>query len=736
LPLLFTLAVFLNAALLFAVEPLIAKMILPHLGGTPAVWNTCMVFFQAILLAGYAGAHALATRFSGRHALLWTGFQLLVCLILPIHLSETFLNSVPQEANPIPWLMGLLLIAVGLPFFVLAMNGPLLQRWFTATGHPTAADPYFLYAAGTLGSMIALVSYPAVIEPGLGVVDQTWAWALAYVALVVLTWACATMLKPRVASRPGEQGPLPAEPLTMSRRLRWVALAFVPSSMMLGVTTYLSTDIATIPLLWVIPLALYLLTFIIVFARRRIIPRGFARRALPIAVLVLAVCLLCEDMQPPVGLMVALHPLAFFIMALFCHQELADDRPAPSQLTEFYLWLAAGGVLGGLFNALVAPLLFNRVVEYPLGLVLVCLLRSSPRLESPRPVRAWLDAGLPLALACLTAALVLGLQGSAVQPAQLRVGLMFGLPAILCFTLADRPLRFALAVAAVLLTGSLYTGAQGRPVYVHRSFFGVLRVTLDASGTFHQLMHGNTVHGRQRLPLEPDPEPLAYYHRTGPIGTLFRTLAPRLAEANIGVVGLGIGSLAAYAQPNQHWTYYEIDPAVKRLAFDDRYFTFLSSCRAGKLEVILGDARLRLREAAPKHYNLLILDAFSSDAVPVHLLTREAMTLYRDKLAPGGVLAFHISNRYLDLKPVLGNLAEDAGWVARVWEDLDLDPRDKENGKDPSQWVILALSTEELGPLAKSSRWTPLGPIPRVGVWNDDFSNLLGIFRWSEWGGD
>ena len=733
-PLVFGAAVFLNAALLFAVEPLVAKMVLPHLGGSPAVWTTCMVFFQAALLAGYAGAHLLTRRAGSRMAFPWVGVQLLICTVLPIHLSEAFLRRVPHEANPIPWLLGLLAVAVGLPFFVLAMTGPLLQRWFADTEHPAAADPYFLFAAGNLGSMIALVTYPWLVEPHLELLEQATAWSWVYTALVVVTLGCALLLKPWALRGPPES-PRPGEPIATTRRLRWLALAFVPSSLMLGATTYLSTDIAAIPLLWIVPLALYLLSFIVVFARRRLVPSGLARRALPVAVLVLAVGLLCQDMQPPISLLIALHLLAFFIVALFCHGELAQDRPCPARLTEFYLWLAAGGVLGGLFNGLVAPIIFNRVAEYPLVLVLVCLLRPGPA-KAPGRGGLALDAGLPLALGCLTAGLVLGFQESGIEPVQLRMALMFGLPAVLCYTLVDRPLRFALGVAALLLASHLYTGSQGRPIVLRRSFFGVLRVTVDPTDTFHQLVHGNTVHGRQRLPLGPHPEPLAYYHRTGPIGQVFATLQPRLSAANIGVVGLGIGSLAAYAEPGQHWTFYEIDPNVKRLALDPAYFTFLRSCRAGEPDVVLGDARLRLREASDRHYPLIILDAFSSDAIPVHLLTREAFRLYTGKLAPGGVLAFHVSNRYLDLKPVLANLALDRGWVCRSREDLGIDPTERENGKEPSVWVVSAETEDDLGRLANSSRWLSPEPQPDRRVWTDDFSNLLGIFKWRDWGGD
>jgi hypothetical protein len=734
LAVLFAVTAFINAALLFFLEPLIAKMILPHLGGTPAVWNTCMVFFQAVLLAGYAGAHGLATRLRpGRQLAIACGLQALVFLVLPFHLPHSLLRAIPYEANPIPWLLLLLLVVVGLPFFVLAAAGPLLQRWFAGTGHPAAPDPYFLYAASNLGSMLALVSYPWLVEPNLRLFEQAWAWAAGYGLLVALTLGCAVVLgrssaAPLPAARNDEE---PDQRVTVGRRLRWVALAFVPSSLMLGVTTYLSTDIATIPLLWVVPLALYLLTFIVVFARRPLLPPRLAGRLLPVSVLLLILSLLCRDMEPPVVLLVVLHLAALFVAALYCHGLLAADRPPPRRLTEFYLWMALGGVLGGMFNALVAPLVFTQVVEYPLALVLVCLLRVRARPGTGGRMRSrLLDWVLPLGLGLLTAGLVRGLQDSGLEPAQLRMGLMFGVPAVLGYSFVDRPLRFALGVTAFLLGGLTYTGAQGRPLHSERSFFGVLRVTRDPSGKFHQLVHGNTIHGRQFIEDSRRREPLSYYHRDGPVGRFFQALEPRLHRARVGVVGLGVGAMAAYAQPKQEWTYYEIDPAVKRLACNPAYFTFLTDCRARKLEVLLGDARLRLREAPEAAYDVFVLDAFSSDAVPVHLLTREALRLYLAKLSAHGLLLFHISNRYLDLKPVVANLAQDAGLVCRYREDLSLTAADKAEGRDPSQWVLMARSREDLGPLDRTVQWLPLAGRPNKALWTDDFSNILSIFKW------
>ena len=767
MPFLFAAAIALNAFLLFAVEPMVARMILPLLGGTPQVWNTCMVFFQAALLAGYAAAHAITTRrgvvFQSR---VYPWLLIIVFLVLPIQLREGAWASVPQESNPIPWVLGTLLVLVGLPFFAVATTGTVLQKWFSQTDYQGARDPYFLYAVSNFGSMFALLGYPVLLEPHFRLPDQSWLWAGGFWLLALLTLACAWSVGRRActgascltphAPRPTlSNDPYPVTPISAARRLRWVALAFAPSSLMLGVTTYLSTDIATIPLLWIIPLALYLLTFILVFARKRLIPHWIVARILPMVIIVLTVLLLAEDLQPPIVLSIGLHLATFFIAAMFCHGELANDRPSALYLTEFYLWLAFGGVLGGLFNALVAPLIFPRILEYPLTLLMICLLRSNTMkreacsaereatphasrltLHAPRPTPDALDWILPLGLGGLTLALVLGSSHWGFKSNRISVGIMFGLPAVLCYALESRPLRFALGIGAIMLASLFYSSGQGMALQTERSFFGVLRVTLDPTGKFHQLVHGNTIHGRhskQDLDSDGRHQPLSYYHRTGPIGQVFDRIRTRFPHARVGVVGLGVGSLAWYARPGENWTYYEIDPAVKRIAYNERYFTFLRDCRADELNVVLGDARLRLREAPDGFYDMLILDAFSSDAVPVHLLTREALQMYLAKLAPDGILAFHISNRYLNLKPVLGNLADDAQIVGICRDDLSVTKEEAEQGKDPSQWALLAQSKTAFGPLAKSIFWEALPKEPRIGVWTDDFSNILSIFKWFEW---
>jgi hypothetical protein len=774
-PALYAAAVFASATLLFMVQPMFARMVLPLLGGSPAVWNTTVVFYQVTLLAGYAYAHLTTIWLDRRRQVALHAVMLLApFLALPLAVPAGW--SPPTADNPIPWLLALLLAAVGAPFFVVSTSSPLLQSWFARTNHRAAADPYVLYAASNAGSMLALISYPLLVEPYLRLQQQSWLWAAGYGMLVVLMLGCAAIVwrvspttnhpfDTAVPERVEGQGWRPpttdegrttddatrntqhairntAPSLTMSRRLRWMLLAAVPSSLMLSVTTYLSTNIAPIPLLWIIPLALYLLTFILVFAGKPILPHRAMIRGLPIVLLPLAI-VICAQATQPIWMLIALHLATFFVATMVCHGELAADRPPPRQLTEFYLWMSIGGAIGGMFNALLAPLLFTTVVEYPLALVLACLLLRTkdqrPRTKDGehtdvrrssfvvRPL--WLDLGLPLAVGALVAGLILGTRAAGLPSGPLSYGLVFGLPALLCFGFSRRPVRFALSIAAIFAAGALYTSDQGLVLHAERSFFGIHRVLLDPSGRFHMIAHGGTLHGRQSLDPARRREPLSYYTASGPIGQVVAASSGVHERRRVAVIGLGAGSLACYSQPGQAWTFYEIDPSVERIAREPAYFTFLRDCAPGA-GVVLGDARLALLHAADQSYDLMVLDAYSSDSTPVHLITREALALYHAKLAPGGVLAFHISNQYLDLKPVLGDLARDAGLTALFQDDLVLDPDEAARGKSASQWVIMARDRADFGALAGDGRWRPLEGRPGTAVWTDDFSSILSVLRW------
>jgi SAM-dependent methyltransferase len=765
---LFAATLFVSAVLLFSVQPMVGRMVLPTLGGAPAVWNTCLVFFQAALLAGYLYAHLLAKAPLRAQAAIHTGTLLLAVGALsfaaatvgaPLALPPWLLALVPRETSPVPWLLLALAVTVGLPFFVLSASAPLLQRWFAATADPQARDPYFLYAASNAGSLLALLGYPLVLEPTLGLRRQGWVWAAGCCVLVALVVLCARKV-PRApaggASRDAEPAASagadrPAD-IPLRTRLRWLALAAVPSSLLLGVTTYLSTDIAPIPLLWVVPLALYLLTFVLVFARRSPIPHRVAVRILPITAMALVLALLVEATEPILAI-VALHVVSFVTVSMVCHGELARERPDAAHVTTFYLWLSLGGVVGGLFNALLAPSVFPGLAEYPIALVAAFLLRPagdapgggpavqrSPGLRRP----AVLDFLVPPLLGALALAFVAarpsvvamaGDLGVAMErDARVARGILFAVPLFLAYLASRRPRRYGLTLAALLLAAIPVPGIHGRTLHAERNFFGVVRVTDDPHGEFHRLVHGSTIHGRQAWGDPPSIEPLSYYALSGPIGEVFVLHRDHPASQSIAIVGLGAGTLASYAHPDERWTFYEIDPAIERIARDPASFTFLRDAfpDPSRCKVEIGDARLRLADAPDRGFGLIVLDAFNSDAIPVHLMTREALALALRKLAPGGRLAFHISNRYLDLRPVLANLARDAAAPLVAWyrDDSDLSDRERERGKLQSAWVVLAARREDLGRLAEpGSGWEALAPDPNAAVWTDDFSNVLGVFR-------
>jgi hypothetical protein len=732
--LLFAVTLFLSSSLLFVVQPMIAKMVLPLLGGTPAVWNTCMVFFQGMLLAGYLYAHA-STRWLrfGHQAILHIVLLAVSVLALPVVVAAQHAEP-PATGTPIGWLLRVLVLTVGVPFFLVSSSGPLLQRWFSRTDHPRARDPYFLSVAGNVGSIVALLAYPALVEPSLRLAEQSSIWTGGYVVLVVLTAACFYLAyrqsnahrAPGAEEAPNEASLISGDAPSWRNRLHWIALAFVPSSLLLGVTTFLTTDVAAVPLLWIVPLVIYLLTFVLVFARRVLVPHALMMRMLPLWVLPLA-WLIAFDTNLPVAIQAPIHLLTFFFAAMVCHGELAQRRPDGRYLTEFYLSMSVGGVLGGLFNALVAPLVFTSILEYPLALVLACALRPA-RSGAETPLARRLDFALPVIVGAFALGMMFLLNLSESKGPHTLL-LVFIVPAVLCFSFSARPLRFALTAGALMLAGGTYAAAQEQASHRGRSFFGVHRVFDMPERNLRYLIHGGVIHGIQHLDAGMRREPSTYFHKTGPIGQVFASFDGRHDRNRVGVIGLGIGTLAAYSQAGQEWTFYEIDPAIADLASDRRQFTYLSDSPA-RTRVVLGDARIALAKEPARAFDVLVVDAFSSDAIPAHLLTREALQLYQEKVEPGGIIAFHITNSYLNLTPLLAALAQDAGMVIRVQHDVRADAEALSMGKATSMWAIMARSTEAFGPLDRDARWTSVASQPTPIPWTDDFSNPLSLVRW------
>ena len=716
----FASTLFLSAGLMFLVEPMVAKMVLPRLGGAAAVWSTCLVFFQTMLLLGYAYA-LLSTRLLPR----WAQVILHVCVLLPLSAAVLPLalgaGAPPAEQSPVLWLLLRLTLACGAPVFVISATAPLLQHWFADADHKGAQDPYFLYAVSNSGSLLALLAYPLIVEPELPLNLQATLWSVGFGLLSLGIVLCAAITLSHNRASVSVMVSEPRTPVSARDRIMWMVLAFIPSSLLLGVTEHITVDITSAPLLWVVPLTLYLLTFIFAFARRPPLPHAIMGRALPIMLIPMAIS---GGTMGSSLFKLALSLGCFFVIAMVCHGELAKRRPPAAQLTEFYFSLSLGGVLGGVFNALVAPLIFQDVWEYPLALVAACLVK--PRTPEDEQRNVLRDIALPLmllAVVLLSRSFLLGTPDSNVE--LLSMAFVYVLPGLALLNFSRRRWRFSFAVALLLFVPLPQASKQ---IASERSFFGVYRIDLvsDEHTQALALMNGTTLHGVKSLLPDEARLPMAYYSKEGPFGRFFNAL-PQGSVRRVAVVGLGTGELACYAKEGQDWTFYEIDPVVARIARDPRYFQFLSNC-GSRSHVVLGDARVTIGNAPDNAYDVLIIDAFSSDSVPVHLLTREALALYLRKLAPGGRVLFHISSRTLNLAPVIGALAADAGVPARVL--FDSPPAGTSLWRrSPALVVAVAGRGGDLGYLTTEDGWKELPPAKPQFLWTDQRADLLRVIN-------
>lgn len=713
---LFACTAFVGAGLLFLVQPMVARLLLPMYGGSATVWSTSSLFFQVVLLAGYLYTDRTTALLRPRTQRgLHVVVMLLPLLLLPLALPAD--AAPPSDVSPVVWLLRTLLVVVGFPFLVLATTGPLVQKWYSWSGRHRAEDPYFLFAASNLGSFAGLLSYPFLIEPVLRLEAQLRLWSVLFVVFVVLTAACLVLpLRggPQ-ASEGSATAPAPdavADRLTTARLLRWTAWAFLPSALMLAVTSHVSTDIAAIPLLWVVPLSIYLATFVIAFGRSaRRPPVATARIAVGLALL--AAIGSAATGWAPVWAMVLVQMAMLAAVAYAAHGHLAADRPDPEHLTTFYLVVAVGGALGGLLNGVVAPLLFDRVLEYAALVAVVPLMllgsRRSQRGAGPgsRRLRTLLLAGV---VAVLVPAAVI----APVLSEQSGTVMVAGSVALLAMALV-LPLYPRISVATIALVLAVPMVVDSRNVIDHRrTFYGSYAVTGDAE--VHRLRHGTTLHGLQFLD-ERRELPTTYYAPTGPLGDVLT----RPSSSDVAVVGLGVGTVAAYGEPGQSYTFFEIDHEVIDIARDPSLFTYLRDSSAD-IRTVVGDGRLRVAEEPAESFDVIVLDAFSSDAIPVHLLTVEAIRDYLTRLRPGGVLAVHISNRVFDLRPVLRGAADELDLDALVGLGAGEGP-----GATPSTWVVLGREGA-LDPLKERAVWQPL---PESSVeWTDDFSSLLAVLRW------
>ena len=715
----YSITLLLSAFLLFGIQPMFGKMILPLLGGAPAVWNTAMVFFQAMLLAGYGYAHLSARYLPMKlQAVLHFLLLLFFVFVLPISIPAGW-EPPSDSANPALWQLGMMTVVVGGPFFVLSGSAPLFQHWFARTDHKDAHNPYFLYAASNLGSMTALLTYPFITEPLLTLSQQSAAWAAGYVALMAAVILCAAL----VWRKSGDADHLQADSTpapTGRQRLYWLVLALVPSSLMLGVTTYITTDMAAVPLLWILPLALYVGTFIIVFARSFRLPMN---KVMILHGLLLAVAIASFIHPFPFGKvwLLPVHLMLFFVSALICHQVMADSRPSAARLTEFYLIMSLGGVLGGILNALVAPVVFLLPVEYALALAVVCYVRyadGSLSIKEDLKENWWAIAG-----AVFFCMLTLFLQG---QKSALFVCIVSA--ALFLIYLSPRRWSFAFAVTALLF---LYPGfnwlSVGKLLFIERNFFGVSRVYDTSDGAMRIYMHGMTSHGAQMLIPDYRLTPITYYNEGASVGDAFHFMDTKSFPQNIAVLGLGIGSLACFQHEGRHYDFYEIDPDVKRIAEDKNLYTFLSDC-GSPYDIILGDGRLKIAAMPDETYDMIVIDVFSSDNIPAHILTREAFEIYLKKLKPDGVILANISNNFLDLTPVVAAVAKSLDITALFKISLDEKIGDTEIRYAPSIFSVMARRSEDLGALPHTSGWRVYRGGGHDRVWTDDYVSVVSAF--------
>ena len=711
----FAATLFGSALLLFSVQPMFAKMALPKLGGSPSVWAVSMCFFQAALLAGYCYAHGLNRWLTPRLAV-FAHLTLMAITLMALPIAIPTSLGEPPAGDAYVWLLGVLAAGVGLPFFTVAANAPLLQAWFARTGHPQAKDPYFLYGASNLGSLIALLAYPLLIEPAIGLQSQTKTWSLGFMLLGALIAASGTvmiwMMARNTTDGPAGQPERPAHhvdsgqmgQIQWSDRLLWIGLALVPSGLMVGVTTYITTDLAASPFLWVFPLALFLTTFIVVFRERVALPYTALVIALPFVIL-------AQIAIPGRWERMGLAVLGFFIASLICHRELYLRRPAASHLTEFYIWMSAGGVVGGVFAALIAPQLFTSVFEFSILMVAALFCCPGVLLSTEMP-QAWRRIG---GLACLSLAAVVfemvastiwGLKGQ--QMFMFTLVLALGIVLWLTRDWAERRAAFMLGIATVSLTFP----DQLKAIYTERSFFGTVRVIETTDGESRMMLHGTTMHGARRFKqpdgtLVPDPVPSTYYHAATPMGrgveaarrakSATAALASDASDTNtpilVGVVGLGTGSLACYAKAGDAFRFFEIDPVIVRVAKNPNLFDYLSRC-APRAPIVVGDARLTLAKEPNEAFDYLVIDAFSSDTVPVHLMTVEALQLYLTKMSETGIIALHISNRYLDLVNAVSSTISQLPDVNAAL--VKFNPRDEDKDANASNVILLSRSAKAL----------------------------------------
>ncbi len=750
---LFTITVFLSAGLLFSVQPMVAKTLLPIFGGGSSVWTTCMLFYQTVLLIGYLYAHVLLTRFSKRAQIGIHAVVLVSALVVGVMIDTPVAPSAGSDF-PVPWLLGQLALVSGLPFFAISSAGPLIQGWFSKTGHTRAHDPYFLYAASNAGSLIGLLAYPFVIEPGLGLDEQRhwWLIGLGVFAVMALWGASLTRSanakgseKIKAKGKVDEQAV--EEQVTWKRRGLWVFLAFVPSSMLLGVTSFITTDVASFPLLWVIPLALYLVTMIIAFAANAEKLVKDAARPMLVAVIASLVLLILGQQSgagAPLIWVLLIQLLLLTVVGVYAHGRLAADRPHAGRLTEFYLMMSIGGALGGVFNGFVAPLVFPDAYEYHLALIaavatIPALADAKKRLRMrwTMPLVTVVYLGFVFLFRKYADVIVPGWSDNEMLAQGAILGLLIAGPSVLMYMSWRDGIACSLTLAALLI--AVIVQDLSNPLVIHRSrtFYGLHTVINrldfyeDQVVQVHKLKHGTTSHGMQIVGAEFRKLPLSYYHNDGPVGKYFIRLIEADPKARrMAFIGLGSGAMAAYGRPGDEITFFEIDPEIVRIAQDPELFTFLADSQA-EIDIVIGDGRLNLdrsEQSGEPEFDVVLVDAFSSDAIPMHLLTVEAMELYFERLTTDGVLVLHISNRHLELAPVCYALGEAVGAYTLLGREiLDAEVSERTN-RESSVWVVMTRDRPSAELALKAGFRVIAGDEEPMDPWTDQSSNILEVF--------
>jgi hypothetical protein len=731
---LFVATVLLGSFLLFLIQPMFARAVLPLLGGSPSVWNTAMLFYQVTLLAGYLYAHLIRRLPIDRQLLLHLALFGAAALTLPIGVAE-WLRAETGLA-PVVWLLGLLAASIGPVFFVISAQAPLMQSWFGRSNSPDAANPYFLYAASNLGSFAALLAYPLLLEPAMALGSQALLWSAGFVLLALLVALCGLTVVRGGATPYAE---VPAVAVTWRQRGRWTLLAFVASGLLLSTTTHLTTDIAAMPLLWVIPLGVYLISFILAFGENGPRWTHLAQRLAPLALAIVGIWS-CLKVGNELSMLLAIGGIVLlFLVALALHGTLALEKPEAGALTDFYLWISVGGALGGVLCALIAPVVFDWPYENLLLLIAAAALIPAPVLFS-RYAGILDDRRIVIGLVVFATLVGIGtgytlsLMEAAPLPfpvttAVLSFTIILWLAALLAI---GRNGLFAYLFAMLLLAfgGVAQLNRSFTPDIRERSFFGVSTIEDKPTLGRRHLLHGTTIHAVESLDPKYKARPMAYYGPNSGAGIVIAN-TPKLfgPDAHVAFLGLGAGTLACFATPGQVWSAYEIDPVVVRMA--QRSFTFLKTCQPD-MPIILGDARLTLQQAKPGSLDLLMADAFSSDSVPLHLMTREAFRVYGRALQPDGVLLVHISNKFLDLAPLVAAIAEAEGWTVRLRFENPGTEFPHGLFYSPSNWAVLTRTPErmaELEALSPPGTWSKPPPADGTVAWTDDFASILPLIK-------